>query len=243
LVICSCLNFLTIVTEFIGVSLSLGLFRRVEVHRGADRGDRAGGETASGSFRFWERSMFVFVFANLLVVPLFFMAHPRIGRCRAALRHSGHPGRRELYVDPADHRHGRHDRRPVAAVLSAVQHHRQADHPAVDQLRTPRHLDRRDRRRDRRRRAGSRSRRSPSGTRTISGIFTDAGGTATGLDQVLGSIPARSSRSWLLKRIAELAPARLRCRRAMRSVTCSGPRARCIAASPTPSCSTASSPR
>ena len=35
--------------------------------------------TASGSFRFWERSMFVFVFANLLVVPLFFMAHPRIG--------------------------------------------------------------------------------------------------------------------------------------------------------------------
>ena len=29
--------------------------------------------TASGSFRFWERSMFVFVFANLLVIPLFFM--------------------------------------------------------------------------------------------------------------------------------------------------------------------------
>jgi Mn2+/Fe2+ NRAMP family transporter len=35
--------------------------------------------TASGSFRRWERMMFVFVFANLLVIPLFFLAHPRIG--------------------------------------------------------------------------------------------------------------------------------------------------------------------
>ncbi len=37
------------------------------------------GITASGSFRAWERSMFVFVFANLLVVPLFFLAHPHGG--------------------------------------------------------------------------------------------------------------------------------------------------------------------
>ena len=36
--------------------------------------------TASGSFRVWERSMFVFVFANLLVVPLFFLAHPHYGQ-------------------------------------------------------------------------------------------------------------------------------------------------------------------
>jgi len=35
--------------------------------------------TASGSFRRWERVMFVFVFANLLVIPLFFMSHPKIG--------------------------------------------------------------------------------------------------------------------------------------------------------------------
>jgi Mn2+/Fe2+ NRAMP family transporter len=35
--------------------------------------------TASGSFRSWERSMFVFVFANLLVIPLLFMAHPHMG--------------------------------------------------------------------------------------------------------------------------------------------------------------------
>ena len=37
------------------------------------------GITASGSFRFWERSMFLFIFANVLVIPLFFMAHPHPG--------------------------------------------------------------------------------------------------------------------------------------------------------------------
>ncbi|HEX8977498.1 MAG TPA: NRAMP family divalent metal transporter [Solirubrobacteraceae bacterium] len=73
------LNFLTIVTEFIGVSLALGYFgvsQYVAVPLAA-----AGliVMTASGSFRFWERSMFVFVFANLLVIPLFFLAHPSIG--------------------------------------------------------------------------------------------------------------------------------------------------------------------
>jgi Mn2+/Fe2+ NRAMP family transporter len=36
--------------------------------------------TASGSFRLWERSMFMFVFANLLVFPLFFLAHPKWGQ-------------------------------------------------------------------------------------------------------------------------------------------------------------------
>ncbi|MGC9219802.1 MAG: NRAMP family divalent metal transporter [Solirubrobacteraceae bacterium] len=70
------LNFLTIVTEFIGVSLSLGYFgisRYVAVPVAAAA---LVAITASGSFRVWERSMFVFVFANLLVIPLFFIAHP-----------------------------------------------------------------------------------------------------------------------------------------------------------------------
>ncbi len=75
------LNFLTIVTEFIGVSLALGYFG---VSKYVAVPIAAGGliaMTASGSFRFWERSMFVFVFvfANLLVIPLFFLAHPSIG--------------------------------------------------------------------------------------------------------------------------------------------------------------------
>jgi Mn2+/Fe2+ NRAMP family transporter len=73
------LNFLTIVTEFIGVSFALGYFgvsKYIAVPLAA-----AGliAISASGSFRVWERSMFIFVFANLLVVPLFFFAHPGIG--------------------------------------------------------------------------------------------------------------------------------------------------------------------
>jgi NRAMP (natural resistance-associated macrophage protein)-like metal ion transporter len=73
------LNFLTIVTEFIGVSLALGYFgvsKYVAVPLAA-----VGlvAITASGSFRFWERAMFVFVFANFLVVPLLFLAHPNVG--------------------------------------------------------------------------------------------------------------------------------------------------------------------
>jgi Mn2+/Fe2+ NRAMP family transporter len=73
------LNFLTVVTEFIGVSLALGYFgvsKYVAVPLAALA---LVGITASGSFRSWERFMFVFVFGNLLVVPLFFMAHPHGG--------------------------------------------------------------------------------------------------------------------------------------------------------------------
>src|SRR5438270_7051345 len=73
-------NFLIIVTEFIGVSLALsylGVSQYVSVPVAA-----VGlvAISASGSFRLWERSMFLFVFANLLVVPLFFMAHPKAGQ-------------------------------------------------------------------------------------------------------------------------------------------------------------------
>src|SRR5664279_4366901 len=73
------LNFLTIVTEFIGVSLSLGYFGVSKFIAVPIAAVALVAMTASGSFRFWERSMFVFVFANLLVIPLFFMAHPHIG--------------------------------------------------------------------------------------------------------------------------------------------------------------------
>ena len=70
------LNFLTVVTEFIGVSLALGYFGVSKYVAVPIAGAALIGITASGSFRAWERSMFVFVFANLLVVPLFFLAHP-----------------------------------------------------------------------------------------------------------------------------------------------------------------------
>ncbi len=73
------LNFLTIVTEFIGVSLSLGYLgvsKDVAVPIAAAALIAI---TVTGSFRLWERSMFVFVFGNLLLIPLFLTAHPRTG--------------------------------------------------------------------------------------------------------------------------------------------------------------------
>ena len=73
------LNFLTIVTEFIGASLALGYFGVSKFIAVPIAAIGLIAMTASGSFRFWERSMFVFVFANLLVIPLFFLAHPSIG--------------------------------------------------------------------------------------------------------------------------------------------------------------------
>jgi Mn2+/Fe2+ NRAMP family transporter len=72
------LNFLTIVTEFIGVSLALGYFgvsRYVAVPIAAVT---LVGITSTGSFRSWERFMYVFVFANFLVVPLLILAHPTV---------------------------------------------------------------------------------------------------------------------------------------------------------------------
>ncbi|HUE26461.1 MAG TPA: NRAMP family divalent metal transporter [Solirubrobacteraceae bacterium] len=71
------LNFLTVVTEFIGVSLSLGYFGVSQYIAVPVAAAALIAITMTGSFRSWERSMFVFVFANLLVIPLFFMAHPK----------------------------------------------------------------------------------------------------------------------------------------------------------------------
>ena len=83
------LNFLTIVTEFIGVDLALGYFgvsRYVSVPIAALLLVVV---TASGSFRRWERFMFMFVFANLLVIPLLFLSHPSGG---SVVRHTVVPG-------------------------------------------------------------------------------------------------------------------------------------------------------
>jgi NRAMP (natural resistance-associated macrophage protein)-like metal ion transporter len=73
-------NFLIIVTEFIGVSLALGYFGVSQTVSVPLAAAALVAVTASGSFRAWERAMFAFVAANLLVVPLFFLAHPRYGQ-------------------------------------------------------------------------------------------------------------------------------------------------------------------
>jgi NRAMP (natural resistance-associated macrophage protein)-like metal ion transporter len=73
-------NFLIIVTEFIGVSLALGYLGVSDYVSVPAAAAALIAVTASGSFRVWERSMFLFVFANLLVFPLFVMVHPKISQ-------------------------------------------------------------------------------------------------------------------------------------------------------------------
>jgi NRAMP (natural resistance-associated macrophage protein)-like metal ion transporter len=83
------LNFLTIVTEFIGVSLALGYFgvsRFVAVPLAALALIAI---TSTGSFRSWERFMYLFIVANLLVIPLLAMTHPSGG---AIVTHTFVPG-------------------------------------------------------------------------------------------------------------------------------------------------------
>ncbi|HWF25780.1 MAG TPA: divalent metal cation transporter, partial [Solirubrobacteraceae bacterium] len=70
------LNFLTIVTEFIGVSLALGYFGVSKYIAVPIAAAALVAVSVTGSFRLWERAMFMFVFASLLFIPLFFMVHP-----------------------------------------------------------------------------------------------------------------------------------------------------------------------
>ena len=71
------LNFLTITTEFIGVNLALGYFGVSPYISVPIAAIALVAMTATGSFRRWERFMFVFIFANLLVIPLAVFSHPR----------------------------------------------------------------------------------------------------------------------------------------------------------------------
>jgi len=73
------LNFLTIVTEFIGVSLALGYFGVSKDIAVPVAAATLIAITSTGSFRSWERFMYVFVVANFLVIPLLILAHPNVG--------------------------------------------------------------------------------------------------------------------------------------------------------------------
>jgi Mn2+/Fe2+ NRAMP family transporter len=73
------LNFLTITTEFIGVSLALSYFGVSKYVAVPVAAVALIAITASGSFRRWERFMLLFVLANFLVIPLLVMSHPHVG--------------------------------------------------------------------------------------------------------------------------------------------------------------------
>jgi Mn2+/Fe2+ NRAMP family transporter len=73
------LNFLTIVTEFIGISLAAsyaGVSQYIAVPLAAVT---LVAITASGSFARWERAMFVFIGISLVQAPMFFLSHPHWG--------------------------------------------------------------------------------------------------------------------------------------------------------------------
>ncbi len=71
------LNFLTIVTEFIGVSLALQYFGVSAYISVPITGILLIAITASGSFARWERAMFVFIAVSVVQVPLLFLSEPR----------------------------------------------------------------------------------------------------------------------------------------------------------------------
>jgi len=73
------LNFLTIVTEFIGVSLALRYFGVSPYISVPVAALVLVGITLSGSFRRWERAMFAFIAASLVLVPLALLSHPHYG--------------------------------------------------------------------------------------------------------------------------------------------------------------------
>jgi Mn2+/Fe2+ NRAMP family transporter len=74
------LNFLTIVTEFIGITLAadyIGVSKYIVVPSSAAALIAI---MASGSFRRWERAMFVFIVISLLQIPMLLMSHPQWGQ-------------------------------------------------------------------------------------------------------------------------------------------------------------------
>jgi Mn2+/Fe2+ NRAMP family transporter len=73
------LNFLTIVTEFIGVSLALQYFHVSAYISVPIAALVLIAITMSGSFARWERAMFAFIAVSLILVPLFFFSDPHWG--------------------------------------------------------------------------------------------------------------------------------------------------------------------
>ena len=196
------LNFLTIVTEFIGVSLALGYFgvnKDIAVPVAAAA---LVAITSTGSFRSWERFMYVFVLANFLAIPLLVLVQPSLGEI---VHHSVVPsiqGGAKLDRGAPDHRDRGHHGRAMAALLSAVEHRRQAHHAALDQLRARRHGDR-GVRRGHRRRLPDVGRSVRLREYALAGQFTDAGGVASGLKQYVSPIAGDLLRDRAAERFAD----------------------------------------
>ncbi len=73
------LNFLTIVTEFIGMSLAASYAGVSEYIAVPTAAVALVAIMASGSFQHWERAMFVFIAISLVQIPMFFLSDPHWG--------------------------------------------------------------------------------------------------------------------------------------------------------------------
>ncbi len=86
------LNFLTLVTEFIGVNLGLRYFGVTPLASVPIVAVGLLAMVATGSFQRWERFMFVFIVTSLLMFPLAALSHPRIAPVLTGLTHPGVAG-------------------------------------------------------------------------------------------------------------------------------------------------------
>ncbi|MGA2871996.1 MAG: NRAMP family divalent metal transporter [Candidatus Dormibacteria bacterium] len=86
------LNFLTLVTEFIGVDLGLRYFGITPLASVPVVAIGLLAMVATGSFQRWERFMFVFIITSLLMFPLAALSHPTAVPVLTGLTHPGVKG-------------------------------------------------------------------------------------------------------------------------------------------------------
>ncbi|MEE6178946.1 NRAMP family divalent metal transporter [Mycobacterium sp. 050134] len=79
------LNALTIVTEFIGVSMALGFLGCPKAIAVPAAAVLLFAVVAGGSFRRWEALMFALIAVNMLIIPMVLLVHPTVNRTAAGL--------------------------------------------------------------------------------------------------------------------------------------------------------------
>ena len=182
------LNALTIITEFIGITLAAGYLGLPKIAAVALAALVIIGSAFTGSFRRFERMAMVAVRGLAAADPDLLPRAPGRLADGARLRDPGHArrGRAAGHGDAAGHRDRRHHGRPVAAVLPAELRHRQADHAAVHPVREGRPVDRHRGGDPRGRRDHGLHRRRVRGPRRRA--FTDAADLAAGLQAQAGRV-------------------------------------------------------
>ena len=174
------LNFLTIITEFIGVSLAMqyfGVSPYISVPVAAARAHRHhsdGQLPALGARHVSLRG------GQLPGHPAGAAQPSAAGAGRARLPCAAAAGRGQLDHPAADHRHRGHHGGAVAALLPAIQRDRQAAHAALDGLRAGRYRDRRVRGHSGRGRADDRHSVCLRGHQAVRAVWRcwDGGGAA-----------------------------------------------------------------